>query len=47
MKKLIILSTLILLPLSAFTQTAADYDEARAAHNRDACAYGKLPANCK
>jgi len=46
MKKLIILPTLLLLPLSALTQTAADYDEARAAHNREACDAGGLPANC-
>ena len=44
--KLILSLAALLLAASSSAQTAADYDEARAAHNRDACAYGKLPANC-
>lgn len=45
MKLLIILATLILLPLSAISQTET-IDESRIAHNAAACAYGSLPANC-
>jgi len=45
MKKLIILSTLILLPLSAISQTET-LVQSMTAHNSAACASGGLPADC-